>query len=274
MILDFHTHTYPEELAGRVIQNSVRMQVPNHTDGTTTGLKRSMLDAGITHAVTLSIATRPGQTAHIIDSACKMLPDAGEGPRLIPFAGIHPFEEDWRDNLHRIKALGFQGIKLHPDYQQFYIDDARLEPFYREVAALGLIMVFHAGFDVVSPAETHASADRILNVLPLLEKATTILAHMGGYKQEHETIKHLCGRDIYFDTSFNLAEMDIESARLIFRKHTPDRLVFGTDSPWKGQRESLTFFRDRFAKSFLSEAAIENVLWNNGARMLGLSTKV
>lgn len=272
MILDFHTHAYPEALCGRVIENSAQLGVRGYTDASAAGLKRSMQMAGITHSVILNIATKPRQSAHIIDSAYEMQLREQHNPtqRLIPLPSIYPFEEAWRDNLHRVKKLGFAGIKLHPDYQGFYIDDPRLEPLYREVAALDLLMVFHAGFDVVSPDNTHATARRIHNVLPLLEKATTVLAHMGGYRQEQETLALLCGRDVFFDTSFNLPEIDIETARAMFRKHSPARILFGTDSPWRSQRESVDYFCQRFAPGFLSPADTANVLWNNGARLLGL----
>lgn len=273
MILDFHAHIYPESLAPRVLENITRMRVPCYCNGTAHSLKGSMRRAGITHAVIQNIATRPGQTASILAFAEKIVQEeqGGAFPHLLSFASVHPYEEDSIAWLRRIKDMGYAGIKLHPDYQQFFIDDPRMEPFYRETARLGLITVFHAGFDESMPEVTHASTERIVNVLPLLEAGTTVLAHMGGYKMYNRTLRYLCGKNLYFDTSYNLPLLEPELAKAIFRRHGPERMLFGTDSPWADQGEAVEHFRDRFAPGFLSREDTRRVLWDNGAALLGLT---
>lgn len=273
MILDFHTHIYPDHLAQRVVDNMIRMNVSCYCDGTAASLKNSMRRAGITHSVLCNIATKPGQTKKLLDFASATIEqekDAAHSPCLIPFASVHPFEDGWKDWLQKSKDMGFLGIKLHPDYQDFYIDDPRMEQFYLEIARLGLILVLHAGHDASLPDITHATAERIYNMLPILEQGTTVLAHMGGYCMQEQVYELICDRNVYLDTSYNLCLIDMELAKAIFRKHSPDKILFGTDSPWADQKLAVEYFRDVFAPGFLSETDIGNVLWNNGASLLGL----
>ena len=47
-----------------------------------------------------------------------------------------------------------------------------------------------------------------------------------------DVIKYICGKDIYFDTSFGYSMMPKYYAEKIMTLHTPDRMLFGTDTPW------------------------------------------
>lgn len=274
MVIDFHSHIYPPHLAERVLLNGSKMGVTSSIDGTHDSLKQSMAHAGVTHSVILNIATRIGQTKNIVEFAQSIMQSEKNdqsGQTLIPFASVHPYEDGWREWLRKIKDMGFLGIKLHPDYQEFYVDDPRMEAFYKEIASLGLIMVFHAGVDVVSPNDVHASTKRIKNVLPLLEKCKTVLAHMGGHAVEEEVLELLCGHDIYFDNSYDFNKVDKDLAKKMFLKHTPDRILFGTDSPWCSQKLLLDYFRDDFAKGFLSKADTDRVLYKNASKLLEMT---
>ena len=46
------------------------------------------------------------------------------------------------------------------------------------------------------------------------------------------TATHLCGRDVYFDTSFGYGSMPRYYAEQILERHGTHRILFGTDSPW------------------------------------------
>lgn len=272
MILDFHVHAFPKSLAGRaVVSLSERARVPCCHDGTLPSLKQVLQNADVTHAVLLNIAVKQGQADKVNQFAKDVMAEnVPRTPQITSFASLHPFDEDWRETLHTIKDVGFAGIKLHPDYQNFFIDDPRLEPFYREVAKLGLIAVFHAGYDKGYPEPIHATPRRIEQVLPLLEEGTTVLAHMGGALLSQGVLGLLCGRNVYFDTSFVLPHMNPDTAKAIFRRHGPERILFGSDAPWADPLEALHYFRDELAPGFLSETDTRRVLWDNGAALLNL----
>ncbi|MDL2285228.1 amidohydrolase family protein [Desulfovibrio sp. OttesenSCG-928-F07] len=271
MILDFHNHVYPDHLAPRIVGSLKKSYVTCFTEGTIASLKSSMLRAGVTHAVILNIAGKPGQSQTVIDFALQTMQNSQEdGFVIIPFASVHPFEENWKELLHKVKELGFKGLKLHPNIQRFNVDDPKLEDYYNEVAKLGLILVLHAGLDNSLPEIRHASPERIYNVLPLLEQGTTIVAHMGGNAVQHRAYPLLCGRNIYFDTAFYFDKIDTELLRDIFKKHTTDKILFGSDTPCWDQTTAVCYFKEGFAPGFLSEADTRKVLFNNGAKLLGL----
>ena len=66
MIIDFHTHAFPEKLAARAL-NTLKVKIdrePN-TDGTTDGLISKMNDWGIDFSVICNIATNPRQQENV-----------------------------------------------------------------------------------------------------------------------------------------------------------------------------------------------------------------
>ncbi|HEY8348871.1 MAG TPA: hypothetical protein VIM13_03450 [Clostridia bacterium] len=119
MVIDFHTHCFPDELAAKAVASlSEKACIPAMLNGTLSDLKRSMEANNITGSVLFNIATKPSQTAKINDWAVR-IQDEG----IISFGSIHPLCEDWESELKRIKELGLRGIKFHPEYQEFYVDD-------------------------------------------------------------------------------------------------------------------------------------------------------
>ena len=148
MIIDFHTHTFPDKIAGRALTKlSHNSHSKPFTDGTDTGLVRSMKESGIDLSVILPVATDPAQVMGINDSAARREEERlAEG--LISFGAMHPDYEDWHGELARIRENGMKGIKIHPVYQETDLDDIRLLRIYDRCAELGLSVVIHAGFDI------------------------------------------------------------------------------------------------------------------------------
>ena len=63
MVIDFHTHVYPDKIAERTI-NTLMSSAPDvkiYTKGTLNALLESMENAGIDKSVILPVATRKGQ---------------------------------------------------------------------------------------------------------------------------------------------------------------------------------------------------------------------
>ena len=141
------------------------------------------------------------------------------------------FEAFTFDELERIKELGLKGVKLHPDYQGFNVDDIRLKPLYKKISELGLITVFHAGFDYGFAPPYGATPEKMARALEWFS-TPVVAAHWGGINCNEDVIKYLCGKDIYFDISFGYAMMPKYYAEKIMSLHTPDRMLFGTDTPW------------------------------------------
>lgn len=262
MIVDFHTHVFPSAMAEKTIQALYQAgNMKPYTDGTLDGLKRSMEQAGIDLSVVLPVMTRQGQFSGIHAFAEEI---NCQESRVLSFGGIHPEAEDFREEIKKLKVMGFAGIKIHPDYQKTYIDDIRYLRILDLAAEEGLIVVTHAGFDPISPDRIHASVERIEEVLRQVDSGRLVLAHIGGMNSWDAVEERLAGANVYFDLS-QLPKMDGEQFRRICRKHGAGRLLFASDSPWVGQEETLRCLQEMQ----LTEEENRQILGENALGLLG-----
>ena len=263
MIIDFHTHAFPPALAGRAIASLAHAagNIFPYCDGTKEGLLGRMEQDGVDYSVVLNIATGPNQQQHILDFAKTML-----GTRLIPFASIHPDAPDALDFLDEIAKAGIKGVKFHPDYQHFFVNEPRMKPFYEKISRLGLITVFHAGDDIGMPLPCRCAPDALAEALPWFHGAPVVAAHFGGYTNWHGVEQHLIGKDVYFDTSFCFSTIPIYMARRLVEKQGAGRILFGTDMPWSPPEYELRLIDGLELK----DGEREQVLWGNAKKLLGM----
>lgn len=179
MLVDFHVHAFAEKIAARAIgQVAGKADLIPETDGTAEGLRRRLQEWGVDKGVVLPIATKPTQQTIINDWAAQQ-----QDETLYCYGSVHPDAPDVLEELERIRQLGLHGIKLHPDYQGFFADEPRMLPIYRRCAQLGLPVLFHAGFDPVSPQVRHASPEALARIAEAVPELTLIAAHLGGVLQ-------------------------------------------------------------------------------------------
>ncbi len=263
MIIDFHTHAFPEKIAQRAMTNLSYASggLKPQTDGTVTSLKEEMKKDGIDISVVHSIATNPSQQMNVNGFAIEL----NKEDNLYAFGSVHPDAPDALEELERIKEMGLKGVKLHPEYQSFYADDAKLIPIYKKISSLGLITVFHAGRDFGFAPPYHCMPDNALRALSYFD-SPVVLAHWGGLGCGEEVIEKLCGRDVWFDMSFGYGTMARETAKAIVEKHTPDRLLFGSDMPWHRPSWELRLI-DTLG---LSNEDRDKILFKNAMKLLDL----
>ncbi len=229
MLIDFHTHCFPDKIAEKAIRklSDASGGLIYHTDGTVTDLKRSMRENHVDISIVLNIATNAKQQENVNAFAASI----NNQTDIFSFGSVFPDSPDVIEQLDKIKAMGFKGIKLHPDYQGFFVDDPKLKPIYKKISSLGLITVFHAGFDYGFAPPYGATPDRLIKALSWFD-SPVIAAHWGGVNCCEDVVKYLCGTDIYFDTSFGYSMMPKYYAEKIIELHGCDKILFGTDTPW------------------------------------------
>ena len=249
MLIDFHTHCFPEKIAGKAIAtlSNAAGGFINYSDGTADGLKKSMADGGVDKSVVLNISTNEHQQKSVNDFAAAI-----NSENIIAFGSVYPFAKDVFEELERIKALGLKGVKFHPDYQRFSVDDERLKPIYKKISDLELITVFHAGYDYGFPPPYGGMPDKMLKALSWFD-SPVVAAHWGGIDCGKEVLEKLCGTDIYFDTSFGYGCMPKYYALKILEKHGTDKILFGTDSPWHNADMELRFLNSLGLETYESE---------------------
>lgn len=229
MLIDFHTHTFPDAIATKAIDKlsyAAGGLVPQGK-GTVSSLKYEMEKDSVDISVILSIATNPMQQRNVNNFAKEI----NDEKSFFAFGSVHPDADDVFDELERIKDMGLKGVKFHPEYQKFYVDDVKMKPIYKKISSLGLITVFHAGYDYGYAPPYHCMPDNLLGALSWFD-SPVIAAHWGGVNCGAEVIEKLCGKDVWFDLSFGYSTMPKAIAQEIVDKHTPERVIFASDMPW------------------------------------------
>lgn len=264
MVIDFHTHVFPDKIAARTIAYlEEKAGIKAAVDGTVQGLLGSMEEAGVGRSVLLPVVTAARQFESINRFAAEVN-ERYEG-KLLSFAGIHPDTEDCCEKLRELKARGFVGIKLHPDYQEVSFHDIRYKRIVSCAAELGLLITVHAGIDIGFPDRVCCTPAMALEVLRETGAGRVILAHMGGWQRWDEVEELLAGREVYLDMAFTRGYLEREQFLRLVKKHGADKILFATDSPWEGQKEALGWL----AGCGLTEEEEEAILWKNGSRLLG-----
>lgn len=229
MLIDFHTHAFPPKIAARAVGKLAfdAGGLSPQSDGTLESLKAEMKKDGVDISVVHAIATNPKQQTNVNNYAFEMNKD----PDIVAFGSIHPDAPDALEELERIKDAGLKGVKLHPEYQGFFVDDEKMKPIYRKISQLGLITLFHAGHDYGFSPPYHCMPENLARVLGWFD-SPVVAAHWGGIGCGVEVLDKLCGENLWFDLSYGYSAMPKPIAQAIIHKHTPDRLLFGSDMPW------------------------------------------
>ncbi|MCX8130764.1 MAG: amidohydrolase family protein [Clostridia bacterium] len=262
MIVDFHVHCFPDNVADKAIPVlAERAGIPARLTGKLEDIKKSMERSKIDCSVVLSIATNPEQTEKINTWASNV-----NGGGIVSFGSIHPDYKEWKYELRRISELGLKGIKFHPDYQSFYVDEDRMFCIYEYALGLGLVLVFHAGIDIGLPLPCHCTPDRLLRVVDAFPEGKIVAAHMGGYSCWDDVERYLVGENLYLDTSYSIGQTDDEQIKRIIRNHNQERILFATDSPWCDQNEEI----GKIKELKLGEELENMILGGNAKALLGI----
>ncbi len=269
MIIDFHTHVFPDKIAGRTIEYlSQKGGVPPFCSATVEGLKKELADSGVDIAVTLPVVTNPAQFDSINRFAESINAESyTDGRRLISFAGIHPQCDNIEEKMDYISSRGFLGIKIHPDYQETYINDDGYIRILECARANGLIVVTHAGVDIGYRGEPVRCPPKLAReAIKKVPGVKLVLAHLGGAEMLEEVYENLCGEDVYFDTAYVLRFTERAAFDKLLQKHGVDRILFGSDSPWSSIKGDI----DILHSYNLPQSTLDKILYKNAKALLNI----
>ena len=283
MIIDFHTHTFPDKIApAAVAKLQETAGIPAWTDGTAAGLAASMKKAGVDLSIVLPVATSPKQVPGINDKAAEANRHTAE-TGIFSFGCIHPDYEDWHSELQRLRDLGLKGFKIHPVYQRTHIDEPKFLRLLERAGELDLIIAAHCGVDMGYPGLDFCTPRQIRQAIRQLGPLKFVAAHLGGWKNWDQVADELADLPIWFDTAFcggtitpltedSLPEeerkllREEEFIRLV-RLYGANRIVFGTDSPWTDQLQSIQWIQ----ALDITEEEKTAILGENCRKLLGLN---
>lgn len=259
MPIDVHTHVFHPKIADKVLR---QLEDHYHISPVGNGLLEDLLlrldHAGIDRAVMHCAATKPEQ---VVPANKWALHVKENYPRLIPFGTFHPGFADWVRELDRLAVAGIRGIKIHPDFQGFSLDDPRLDPILEAIGQRFFLMV-HVG-DFCPPEENLSSPQKLAALLDRFPRLKVIVAHLGGFQHWPWVVEHLAGRDLYLDTSSSLQAIPSQLLFDIFAHHPRERILFGSDYPLFDPREEMKLLQSRMR---LSDPELEELL-TNGERL-------
>ncbi len=260
MIIDAHAHIYPEKIAERAV-HGIEQFYDMHVDydGTVSGLLKAGGEAGVSRFLVQSVATVPEQVRSINNFIAKSVEEHPD--KLIGFGALHPDFEDIRGEVTRMESLGLRGIKLHPDFQRFDLDDERAFPIYEIAEERGLPILFHIG----DARQDFSAPERLLNVVKKFPGLKAIGAHLCGWSMWDKGAELFAHSGVYADCSSSLYAMSPGHAAELIRKIGTDRVFWGTDYPMWNAKEEVA----RFNKLPLTENERENILSLNLLRFLG-----
>ena len=159
--IDIHAHVFPENVASKVVaQLEEYYNMKWQGNGIFSDLIKSIEDGKVDRTVIFSTATKPTQVITINDYISSL---CCNDERFCGFGTMHPDFPEIEQEIERFASLGLCGLKLHPDFQQFYIDDPRMDRIYRAVSGKMPILM-HMGdlnFDYSAPERLARVMDRM-----------------------------------------------------------------------------------------------------------------
>lgn len=261
--IDAHCHIYPDKIASKAVAGTDTFYGTTAAClGTNDDLLSINARVGIDHTIVQSVATTPRQVqsinAFIADSV------AQSDGRFTGLGTLHPDSADQRADVQHLISLGLKGVKLHPDIQQFKIDDYRCLKIYELCEEYHLPILMHTG----DSRYDYSNPNRLLPVMNIYTDLTVIGAHFGGWSIWEQASKELHQLpNLYVDCSSSLMYMSPETAVEIIHRYGADRVLFGTDYPmWSPLDE-----RERFFALDLTDDERRMILSQNAVRVFGLN---
>ena len=259
-IIDIHTHIYPDAIA-RKATDSIRdfYQLDGGgMDGSIEMLRSRGAQAGISQYVVLPVSNSPRRVRHINEF---LLEESQKYEDFIGFGTLHAGMEGLMEETEWILQNGLHGVKMHPDSQQFNIDDERLFPVY-ELLQDKIPVMLHMG----DPRYSFSHPSRLRRVLDLFPRLQVIAAHFGGYRLFHTAWELLRDTDCIFDTSSALMFMEQGEAEKYINSYGAERMAYGTDYPlWDPVKEV-----ERFLQLKLTDEQFDQICHKTAERILGL----
>ena len=258
-IIDSHSHIFPDKIAGKASANIGHFYgISMSWQGKAEGLLESGRLAGISHFVVHSTATVARQ---VKDINRYILGECAKHQEFIGYMTLHPdmTESEIADEMNYCSSKGVKGIKLHPDFQTFNIDDPKAMKIY-EAASNVLPILFHTG----DQRYEYSKPERLARVARLFPNLTVIGAHFGGYSRWDETGCYKGLKNVYMDTSSSLMFISPEEAKRFIDYFGAEWFFFGVDYPMWNPSDEI----ERFMNIPLKEEQRKMILARNFKRVI------
>lgn len=259
MIIDFHTHIFPDKLAKRAIE-ILEKQSASFTkavfDGTLKGLENEMNKNQVDKSVVCPIATKPEQVKKSNEWSIEIKSD-----KILPLGTLYPGYETNEDELKKLADYGIKGIKIHPQYQNWNINSNEFYHIIELLIKYNFFALFHSGYDSAFPGDERACPEKFLIMKKKYPELKTVLAHFGGWNCWHRVYENLLNlENTYLDTSYTFDYIDMNVFFSIASNYTNEKIIFATDTPWLNQEKEINYIRKYFKEKELNKIFSENAI--------------
>ena len=261
-VINAHCHIYPEKIASKAVEGIRDFYDLNMSlNGKTDDLIRDGNKVGVVHYLVHSVATTPKQVKSInefISDEVNAHPDLFTG-----FGTLHPDSDDIEGDFNHLIDLGLKGVKIHPDFQLFALNEKRAFDLGEVINEGDVPLLIHCG----DFRYNYSNPEQLIPFLDKFPDLTVIGAHFAGWSMWEEATQQLAGRkNLYVDLSSSLYALSSQTANELIHAYGADRVLWGTDYPmWESVSEM-----EYFDKIDLTDKERSMILYENAAKLLNL----
>lgn len=264
MVIDFHTHVFPDDLAEKALSallTGIEYSFTPVNNATVSGLLKNMDAWNIDISVVQPVITKQSQMKKTNEWAISICSD-----RIVSFGSIYPHTDNYKRDIDFVAGLGLKGLKFHAEYQNFTIDEEKMLKIYDYALSKDLIILHHAGVNPGMPMPYKSSPQQLAKIVDSMKGGVIIAAHLGGHAQWDDVEKYLVGKKIYLDTSMGFEYFSDDQFLRIVKNHGADKVLFASDSPWSSAGAEM----EHLMALPIPESEKNNILGDNARKLLNL----
>lgn len=261
-VINSHCHIYPEKIASKAVEGIKNFYDLNMSlNGRTDDLIKDGSKVGVVHYLVHSVATTPKQVKSINEFISYEV--KSHNGLFTGFGTLHPDSDDIEGDFNYLCDLGLKGVKLHPDFQLFALNEKKAFDLGEVIAAGDVPLLIHCG----DFRYHYSNPEQLIPFLDNFPELTVIGAHFAGWSMWEDATRQLSGREnLYVDLSSSLYALSAETANELIHAYGTDKVLWGTDYPMWDSVSEMEYFN----RIDLTDEERSMILYENAAKLLKL----
>lgn len=261
-VINSHCHIYPEKIASKAVEGIKNFYDLNMSlNGRTDDLIKDGSKVGVVHYLVHSVATTPKQVKSINEFISYEV--KSHNGLFTGFGTLHPDSDDIEGDFNYLCDLGLKGVKLHPDFQLFALNEKKAFDLGEVIAAGDVPLLIHCG----DFRYNYSNPEQLIPFLDKFPDLTVIGAHFAGWSMWEDATRQLAGRqNLYVDLSSSLYALSAETANELIHAYGTDKVLWGTDYPMWDSVSEMEYFN----RIDLTDEERSMILYENAAKLLKL----
>lgn len=162
---------------------------------------------------------------------------SGKKERFIICCSVKPTSANAAGKVDEYKAMGFKGVKMHPNYARFYPNDRAAWPCYEAAGKNNLPVLIHCGRTGQEPksglarmlySEDYSDIKNFPGPVAAFPGVRFVLCHAGALQNEEAVRIAKNHRNVWMDVQ----GQSVDNIRNMIKELGPERLMFGSDFPF------------------------------------------